>query len=73
MNRVYATLSADIVDSTSLSAEDTVKLKESLEGFFPVMQLFCDKAWGRVTRGDSVECVEEGNKGCDWSWLTENK
>ncbi len=57
MNRVYATLSADIVDSTSLSAEDTVKLKESLEGFFPVMQLFCDKAWGRVTRGDSVECV----------------
>lgn len=57
MNRVYATLSADIVDSTSLSAEDTVKLKESLEGFFPVMQLFCYKAWGRVTRGDSVECV----------------
>lgn len=57
MNRVYATLSADIVDSTSLSAEDTVKLKESLEDFFPVMQLFCDKAWGRVTRGDSMECV----------------
>ena len=57
MNKVYATLSADIVDSTSLLAEDTVKLKESLEGFFPVMKSFCGEAWGRVVRGDSVECV----------------
>ena len=57
MNKVYATLSADIVDSTSLSAEDTVKLKESLEDFFPVMKSFCGEAWGRVVRGDSVECV----------------
>ena len=57
MNKVYATLSADIVDSTSLSAEDTIKLKESLEGFFPMMKSFCGEAWGRVVRGDSVECV----------------
>ncbi|MBR1502895.1 MAG: hypothetical protein IJ618_03310 [Prevotella sp.] len=57
MNKVFATLSADIVDSTSLSAEDTVKLKEALESFFPVMKSFCDDAWGRVVRGDSVECV----------------
>ena len=57
MNKIYATLSADIVDSTSLSAEDTIKLKESLEDFFPVMRQFCEQAWGRVVRGDSVECV----------------
>lgn len=57
MNKIYATLSADIVDSTSLSVEDTVRLKESLENFFPVMKKFCNSAWGRVVRGDSVECV----------------
>ena len=57
MDKIYATLSADIVDSTSLSAADTIKLKELLEGFFPVMKSFCDEAWGRVVRGDSVECV----------------
>ena len=48
MDKIYATLSADIVDSTSLSAADTIKLKELLEGFFPVMKSFCDEAWGRV-------------------------
>ena len=31
MDKIYATLSADIVDSTSLSAADTIKLKELLE------------------------------------------
>ena len=57
MEKIYATISADIVDSTSLSAEDTIRLKESLEGFFPVMKSLCSPAWGRVVRGDSVECV----------------
>lgn len=57
MDKVNAILSADIVDSTSLSADDMVKLKESLEAFFPVMKSFCGEAWGRVVRGDSVECV----------------
>ena len=57
MEKIYATISADVVDSTSLSAEDTIKLKESLEGFFPVMRSLCAEAWGRVVRGDSVECV----------------
>ena len=57
MEKIYATISADVVDSTSLSAEDTIKLKESLEGFFPVMRSLRAEAWGRVVRGDSVECV----------------
>ncbi len=57
MDKIYATISADVVDSTSLSAEDTIRLKESLEGFFPVMRSLCGQAWGRVVRGDSVECV----------------
>lgn len=57
MEKIYATISADVVDSTSLSAEDTIKLKESLEGFFPIMHSLCAGAWGRVVRGDSVECV----------------
>lgn len=57
MDKKYATISADVVDSTSLSAEDTIKLKDSLEGFFSVMRSLCSEAWGRVVRGDSVECV----------------
>ena len=57
MEKIFATVSADVVDSTSLSAEDTIKLKKSFDGFFPVMRSLCAQAWGRVVRGDSVECV----------------
>lgn len=57
MKRVYATLSADVVDSTSLSTADVVRMKECLEQFLPVMKSLCDEAWGRVVRGDSLECV----------------
>ena len=57
MEKMFATLSADVVDSTSLSTGDTIKLKGSLEGFFPIMKSLCGEAWGRVVRGDSMECV----------------
>lgn len=57
MERMYATLSADVVDSTSLSAEDIIRLKGYLDGFSPIMKMVCKEAWGRVVRGDSMECV----------------
>lgn len=57
MKRVYATLSADVVDSTSLSSADVVRMKACLERFLPIMKSLCDEAWGRVVRGDSLECV----------------
>lgn len=57
MGKLYATISADIVESTSLSAEDVVRMKECLEHFVFVMKSLCDNAWGRVVRGDSLECV----------------
>lgn len=54
---MYATLSADVVSSTSMSVQDTVRMKPYLEQFFPIMKTVCPKAWGRVVRGDAVECV----------------
>lgn len=54
---MYATLSADIVSSTSMSVKDTVRMKPYLESFFPMMKTVCPQAWGRVVRGDAVECV----------------
>ena len=54
---IYATLSADIVSSTSMSAEDTMRLKRHLNNFFPIMKGICSDSWGRIIRGDSMECV----------------
>lgn len=57
MRELYATLSADVVESTSLSAGDLIKMKMCLDRFVPIMKGLCGGAWGRVVRGDSLECV----------------
>lgn len=54
---MYATISADVVSSTSMSVEDTVRMKSYLERFFSMMKTVCPEAWGRIVRGDAVECV----------------
>ena len=55
MDKIYATLSADIVDSTSLSAADTIKLKELLDYYVGTGML--DAA--TRARAYFVETVEE--------------
>ncbi len=57
MKRLYGIVSADVVDSTSLERAAILQLREDIYN-----NLFCDLAardssfWGRVVRGDTLEC-----------------
>lgn len=57
MDNIYATISADIVASTSLPREDfrrlTQHIKVTLDNLASQYQGF----WGRLVKGDSIECV----------------
>lgn len=55
---IYATLSADIVKSTSFSANDTLRLRKYLQSFIDDPRFNTDGSWGRVVRGDGMEFVE---------------
>jgi len=53
----YATISADIVSSTSLSKSALIELTGKIKSF---LELISEKDlgfWGRVVKGDSIECV----------------
>jgi hypothetical protein len=54
---MIATISADIVDSTALSSEGQEVLREAIHHFFAQMGNVCPGFWGRMTRGDFIECV----------------
>lgn len=53
----YATLSADIVKSTSLSTNDTIRLKNYLQSFIDNLSQEDDNTWGRIVKGDGLELV----------------
>lgn len=55
---IYATLSADVVKSTSLSAEDTFRLKDYLQSFIETLSKEGRNSWGRIVKGDGLELVE---------------
>lgn len=52
-----ATISADIVRSTSLTTEDLLKLRNGLRRFFQYIGEVFPNFWARIVRGDSIECV----------------
>ena len=52
-----ATISADIVSSTSLSIEETVGLKQRIESLFSILEDRYAGFWGRQIKGDYIECV----------------
>ena len=54
---MYATISADIVASTSLSAPETIELKQRIEKLFVLLQDRYPDFWGRQIKGDYIECV----------------
>jgi len=56
---MYSTISADIVSSTKLDAEDTINMKEVLARFLSSMEVVSPGSWGRIIKGDAVECVLE--------------
>lgn len=54
---MYATISADIVSSTSLSIEETVALRQRIEDLFSVLEKRFPGFWGRLIKGDYIECL----------------
>ncbi|MCF0177887.1 MAG: RNA polymerase subunit sigma-70 [Bacteroidales bacterium] len=56
---MYATISADVVCSTKLSQHDMLRMKEHLEGFLAGLPKVSKGSWGRIVKGDAVECVLE--------------
>ena len=52
-----ATISADIINSTSFDKDDTVMLSQYLSDFFILLNSQFSDSWGRVVRGDGLEIV----------------
>lgn len=54
---INATISADIIKSTSLSSEEIRRLQEYLRRFIDEVEDTIPGTWGRLTRGDNIEIV----------------
>jgi len=54
---MYATISADIVSSTSLSEVETIELKQYVEEQLKMLETVYPNFWGRLIKGDYIECV----------------
>ena len=52
-----ATISADIVRSTSMETEDLIVLRRNLQDLFYVLEGDYPGFWARIVRGDSIECM----------------
>ena len=61
---MVATISADIVHSTSLETRDLIELRRQLQALFEKIRFYTLPGfWGRVVRGDTIECfVPDGGK-----------
>lgn len=59
-----ATISADIVQSTSLETRDLIELRRQLKSLFDYIEAnMLHGFWGRVVKGDTIECyVPDGGK-----------
>ena len=53
---MVATISADIVRSTSLPTEDLIDLRSKLRGLLSDFESDYSGFWARIVRGDSIEC-----------------
>ena len=54
---MIATISADIVRSTSLETADLLELRGGLQGLISDLERDFPGFWARIVRGDSLECV----------------
>lgn len=50
-----ATISADVISSTSLSVDETLALKKRMKSFFSLMEQLYPCFWGRQIKGDYFE------------------
>lgn len=54
---MIATISADIVNSTSLETRDLIELRKRLQYLFERIEAeMLPGFWGRIVRGDTIEC-----------------
>lgn len=54
---MWATISGDIVSSTSLSESDTIRLKQHFSDLFKMLEEKYPGFWGRQIKGDYIECT----------------
>lgn len=54
---MYATISADVVSSTSLSIDETIELKQKIKELFFSLEGLYPAFWGRQIKGDYIECL----------------
>lgn len=54
---IYASISADVVDSTSLSVKDLKLIHSAIKKILSQLYSMVAPVWGRVVRGDTIECI----------------
>lgn len=54
---MYAAISADVVSSTTLSVDETIALKQRIESLFRILEDKYPGFWGRLIKGDYIECL----------------
>lgn len=59
---MYASISADIVSSTSLTIQSTIELNDYIKKILEILESQYDGFWGRLVRGDTIECILEHPK-----------
>lgn len=55
--RIYASISADVVDSTSLTLSELKQLHSTVNSVLRQLDSIVTPVWGRIVRGDTVECI----------------
>ena len=60
MKKIYGIVSCDVIDSTSLDRDALIQLRKDINsGLFRDIDALCPGYWGRVVRGDTIECCLE--------------
>ena len=54
---MFATISADIVSSTSLSTNETIELRQRIDSLFILLKDRYPDFYGRQIKGDYIECI----------------
>lgn len=54
---MYASISADVICSTSLPVQSLIELNEYIKKALKVLEERYNTFWGRIVRGDTIECI----------------
>ena len=57
MNKIFGAIAADVIDSTSLSRTDLLRLSDEVDRCFADVRYYTPiQFWGRLVKGDTIEC-----------------